>query len=249
MKPLILITNDDGDKSKGILTLTRLMMQLGDVVVMAPDGVRSAQSNAITITQPIRYKKIEENPEFASYTCNGTPTDCVKFALSELFRTRKPDLVVSGINHGANSAINVIYSGTMGAVLEACINGISAVGFSLANYSPNADFSQFEPYILKIVKQLLENPLPYGYCLNVNCPTGEIKGVKIARQSKGRWVEEFDKRIDPYGQQYFWITGYFKNEEPDAADTDEWALANGFISIVPTKIDMTAYELIKNLRF
>ena len=247
IKPLILITNDDGGTSKGIAVLTRLMMQLGDVVVMAPDGVCSAQSNAITITRPLRYKKIEERAGLLSYDCDGTPTDCVKLALSELFHDRKPDLLVSGINHGANSAINVIYSGTMGAVLEGCENEIPSIGFSIADYMPDADFSLFEPYILKITEQVLKNPLPYGYCLNVNCPVGEIKGVKTARQCKGKWVEGYERRIDPYGQPYFWITGRFDNHEPEAIDTDEWALANGFISIVPTKIDMTAYELIPEI--
>ena len=247
IKPLILITNDDGNTSKGIEVLTRLMMQFGDVVVMAPDGSRSAQSNAITITQPIRYKKIEERAGIKSYTCDGTPTDCVKLALSELFGERKPDLLVSGINHGSNAAVNVIYSGTMGAVLEGCENGIPSIGFSLTDHLPDADFNFFEPYILKITEHVLQNPLTYGYCLNVNCPIGEIKGVKIARQCKGNWVEGYERRIDTYGNPYFWIKGRFDNFEPNATDTDEWALANGFISIVPTKIDMTAYELIPEI--
>jgi 5'-nucleotidase len=136
----------------------------------------------------------------------------------------------------------------MGAVLEGCENGISSIGFSLASHLPDADFSHFEPYVLKIAKRVLKNPFPYGYCLNINCPTGEIRGVKTVRQSKGRWTEEFDKRTDPYGQNYFWVTGFFKNDEPQATDTDEWALANGFISVVPTKIDMTAHELMAEFK-
>lgn len=242
-KPLILITNDDGVDAKGIQVLTRLMCQLGDVVVMAPDGPRSAQSNALTVTHPIRFKQVEESVVLDRYSCTGTPTDCIKLALNEVV-SRKPDLIVSGINHGSNAAINVIYSGTMGAVLEGCENNILSIGFSICDHSLNADFQFFEPYILQITREALKNGLPHATCLNVNAPVGEIKGVRVSRQCDGKWTKEFAKRTDPMGRSYFWLTGFFENHEPDAQDTDEWALANNYISIVPTKIDLTAYQAI-----
>lgn len=246
-KPLILITNDDGDFSKGIEVLTRLMLELGDVIVMAPDGPRSAQSNALTVTHPIRFKKLEEKPGLIRYACNGTPTDCVKLALNDVV-PRQPDLLVSGINHGSNAAINVIYSGTMGAVLEGCENLIPSIGFSISNYDPDADFINFEPYVSAIAAKILKEGLPHNVCLNVNAPNGKIEGMKIVRQCDGRWTREFEKRIDPHGRAYYWLTGAFENHEPDAEDTDEWALAHGFVSVVPTKIDMTAHGEMEKIK-
>jgi 5'-nucleotidase len=246
-RPYILITNDDGTEAPGIAVLTRLMMQIGDVVVVAPDGPRSAQSNALTVTQPIRYRKIEEREGLKRYSCTGTPTDCVKLSLNEIVE-RQPDLLVSGINHGSNTAINVIYSGTMGAVLEGCENGILSIGFSIDNHSLGVDFSFFEPFILQITREALRNGLPHATCLNVNGPTGAIAGVRVSRQCDGHWTKEFEKRTDPQGRAYFWLTGYFENQEPDAEDTDEWALLNGYVSIVPTKIDMTAYQAIEAVK-
>lgn len=246
-KPYILITNDDGADSGGIAVLTRLMCEIGDVVVVAPDGPRSAQSSALTVTHPIRFKKLEESDGLTRYSCTGTPTDCVKLAIHEILE-RRPDLIVSGINHGSNSAINVIYSGTMGAVLEGCEHGVPSVGFSISNYSPDADFSNFEPYILSIARQVLREGLKAGVCLNVNAPANEIKGLKICRQCDGRWTKEFAKRMDPHGRAYYWLTGYFENHEPEATDTDEWALNNGFVSVVPVKTDLTAYDEIDILK-
>jgi len=245
-KPLILITNDDGAEANGIKVLTRLMMQLGDVIVVAPDGPRSAQSNALTVTHPIRFVKTEEKEGLIRFSCTGTPTDCIKLALNEIV-PRTPDLIVSGINHGSNAAINVIYSGTMGAVLEGCENGVLSIGFSINSHAANVDFSYFEPYVLKISALTLKNGLPHGTCLNVNSPCGDIAGVKTVRQCDGRWTKEFEKRTDPQGRSYFWLTGYFENHEPDATDTDEWALLNGFIAIVPTKIDLTAYQAMEEV--
>jgi len=245
-KPLILITNDDGHEANGIEVLTRLMMQIGDVVVVAPDGPRSAQSNALTVTHPIRFKKIEEKEGLIRYVTTGTPTDCVKLALNEIVE-RRPDLVVAGINHGSNSAINVIYSGTMGAVLEGCENGILSIGFSICDHSLEADFSLFEPFVLQITREALKNGLPHATCLNVNAPIGEIAGIKVARQCDGRWTKEYAKRTDPRGGSYFWLTGNFENHEPESEDTDEWALDHGYISIVPTKIDLTAHEAIESV--
>jgi 5'-nucleotidase len=246
-RPLILITNDDGHDAPGIEVLTRLMMQIGDVVVVAPDGARSAQSNALTVTHPIRFKKIEEKEGLVRYMCTGTPTDCVKLALNEIVE-RRPDLVVAGINHGSNSAINVIYSGTMGAVLEGCENGILSIGFSITDHALDADFSVFEKYVLQITREALQNGLPHATCLTVNAQVGEIKGIRVARQCDGRWTKEYAKRTDPRGGSYFWLTGYFENHEPDAEDTDEWALDHGYISIVPTKIDLTAFEAMDQVK-
>lgn len=246
-KPLILITNDDGHDAKGIGILTRLMMEIGDVVVVAPDGPRSAQSNALTVTHPIRFKKIEEKEGLIRYITTGTPTDCVKLALNEIVE-RTPDLIVAGINHGSNSAINVIYSGTMGAVLEGCENGILSIGFSLNDHSLEADFTNFEAFILQITRKALLEGLPHATCLNVNAPVGKIEGIKVARQCDGRWIKEYAKRTDPRGGLYFWLTGNFENHEPEALDTDEWAIDHGFISIVPTTVDLTAYGVMDKIR-
>lgn len=247
MKPYIVITNDDGIDAPGIVFLTKVMMNIGDVLVVAPDGPRSGQSSAITVTHPFRHVLIEEQEGLKRYVCTGTPADCIKLAFNELIE-RKPDLVVSGINHGSNAAINVIYSGTMGAAFEGCENRIPSIGFSLCDHSFNADFSYFEPFILQISKEVLKNGLPEGICLNVNAPIGELKGTRIVRQCNGQWVKELVKRTDPAGRDYFWLTGKYENYEPEAQDTDEWALANGYVSIVPTTTDMTAHHFIQDMK-
>lgn len=247
MRPYILITNDDGINAPGINALTEVMMQLGDVIVVAPDGPRSGQSSAITAGFPIRVKLLEQSQELTRYACSGTPTDCVKLAFDSL-TSRTPDLVVSGINHGSNAAINVIYSGTMGAALEGCEHGVKSIGFSICDHSLKADFSAFKPYIKKITEEMLRNDLPQNICLNVNAPKGEILGIKVARQCHGRWLKEFEKRTDPYGQNYYWLTGHFENFEPDAQDTDEWALKEGYISVVPTRIDLTAHKSVEKIK-
>ena len=246
-KPLILITNDDGDTAKGIEVLARLMLQFGDVVVVSPDGQRSGQSNALTVGHPLRYRKIQEQEGLVWYTSTGTPTDCVKLALNSIV-DRKPDLLVAGVNHGSNAAINVVYSGTMGAVIEGCVNGINSIGFSILDHSANADFSNMEPYIVEITKKVLANGLPTGVCLNVNSPNDNIKGIKITSQCSGKWVKEYDNRIDPRGMPYFWLTGRFQNNEPENHETDEWALEQGYVTIVPTKIDLTDYNFMAELK-
>jgi len=247
--PLILVSNDDGVDAEGINVLAELMSEIGDVLVLAPAFPQSGQSNAITVTAPIRFKKVGEKGNITRYSCTGTPTDCVKLALNELLCGRKPDLLVSGINHGSNAAINVIYSGTMGAAFEGCENGIPSIGFSINDHDMDVDFNFFKPYVLQIAKMVLEKGLPNRVCLNVNAPVGEIKGIRIARQCNGFWTKEFEKRDDPRGNgYYYWMTGYFHNLEPDASDTDEWALANGYISIVPTRIDMTDYQMMEDLK-
>ncbi|NCA79113.1 MAG: 5'/3'-nucleotidase SurE [Sphingobacteriia bacterium] len=245
-KPLILITNDDGITSKGIAELITMARQFGDVVVVAPDGPRSAQSNALTVEVPLYFEKLpDDNTGSELYKCSGTPTDCVKLALNQVL-DRKPDLLLAGINHGSNAAVSVIYSGTMGAVFEGCINRIPAIGLSICDHRQDADFSMAIPYFSAIVRKFMEHPLE-GICLNVNAPIGEIKGVKVCRQTKGYWAKEFEPQISPNGNKYFWLTGYFVNLEPNDSQTDEWALANGFISVVPTHVDMTAYNVLNDL--
>ncbi len=247
MKPLILITNDDGILSKGISELIDMACTLGNVVVMAPDGPRSAQSNALTMAVPVYYQLERKEPGLEIYKCSGTPTDCVKLALNNVL-DRKPDLIFSGINHGSNSGINVIYSGTMGAVFEGCVNEIPSVGFSICDHAKDADFSKAKVYFEQIARKVMMEGLPAGVCLNVNAPMGDIKGVRLSQQTKGYWTEEFENRTSPHGQDYYWLTGYFLNQEPDNEQTDEWALSQGYVSIVPTRVDMTDYEAIKLLK-
>lgn len=248
-KPLILITNDDSISAPGIRTLISVMSELGEVVVVAPDSPQSAMGHAITINNTLHLNKISpENAAITEYSCSGTPVDCVKMAVNEILK-RKPDLCVSGINHGSNSSINVIYSGTMSAAVEAGIEGIPAIGFSLLDYNWNADFEQIKPFVKKITQQVLQNGLPDGTVLNVNFPklkTEEIKGIKICRQAKAFWQEKFDKRVTPFGREYYWLTGEFVNQDK-GEDTDEWALSKGYISVVPVQFDLTAHHAIQTL--
>ncbi len=248
-KPLILVTNDDGITAPGIRCLIRIMNEIGDVVVVAPDSPQSGMGHAVTLNATLHCEPINiDNGTQKEYTCSGTPVDCVKIARHEVLR-RSPDLCVSGINHGSNSSINVIYSGTMSAAVEAGIEGVPAIGFSLLDYSWEADFEEARDYIKKIVLNVLKNGLPKGVVLNVNIPKlrkEEIKGIKICRQARARWIEEFDKRTSPQGRTYYWMTGKFMNED-SGDDTDEWALANGYISVVPIKFDLTAHHAINEL--
>ena len=248
-KPLILVTNDDGITAPGIRTLIHVMSEIGDVIVVAPDKPQSATGHAITINNTLYLNRISaENAAITEYSCSGTPVDCVKFAVNEIMK-QKPDLCVSGINHGSNSSINVIYSGTMSAAVEAGIEGIPAIGFSLSDYDWNADFEPTKKFIKKIALETLENGLPPATILNVNFPKlkeNEIKGIKICRQAKAMWVEKFDKRVTPQGKDYYWLTGEFVNHD-QGEDTDEWALENGYVSIVPVQFDMTAHHAIQQL--
>ena len=248
-RPLILVTNDDGINAPGIRTLISVIKDIGDVVVVAPDSPQSGMGHAITINSTLHSSRITpKNSEIIEYSCSGTPADCVKLAINELM-PRKPDLCVSGINHGSNSSINVIYSGTMSAAIEAGIEGVPAIGFSLLDYSWNADFSHSKDFIRKITLNALNNGIPKGVVLNVNIPAvkkSDIKGVKICRQAKAYWVEEFDKRKNPLGQEYYWLTGKFVNKD-QGEDTDEWALKNNYISIVPVEFDLTAHHAIQGL--
>jgi 5'-nucleotidase len=245
--PLILVTNDDGITAPGIRTLIEVMNEIGEVVVLAPDSPQSGMGHAITLDSTIYCENIssEEVPQ-NEFRCSGTPADCVKMAISEIM-DRKPDLCVSGINHGNNSSINVIYSGTMSAAIEAGIEGIPAIGFSLLDFSWNANFEPLKPFVKKIAEEVLRNGLPDGVVLNVNFPKlKQFKGIKICRQARANWVEEFDKRINPQGKEYYWLTGKFVNLD-QGQDTDVWALENGFVSIVPVHFDLTAHHTIAEL--
>ena len=248
-KPLILITNDDGITAPGIRSLIKIMNTIGEVVVVAPDSPQSGMGHAITINSTLYCHKIKnvEGPQM-EYSCSGTPADCVKLAVNELLDS-KPDLCVSGINHGSNSSINVIYSGTISAAVEAGIEGIPAIGFSLLDFQWDADFNAIETFVKKITLEALEQGIPKNVVLNVNFPKlaqQDIKGIKICRQAKANWVEEFDKRTNPLGREYYWLTGTFINQDK-GEDTDEWALDNGYVSVVPVQFDLTAHHSIQQL--
>jgi len=247
-KPLILVTNDDGITAPGLRTLIHIMNEIGEVVVVAPDSPQSGMGHAITISDTLYCKKekIDDGPQ-QEYSISGTPADCVKFAVREILH-KKPDLCVSGINHGANSSINVIYSGTMSAAVEAGLEGIKSIGFSLLDYSWDADFSACKDYIRKISLNLLKEKKE-NLILNVNFPsnTKKFKGIKVCRQAKGYWEDTYDKRVSPLGKEYYWLTGNFVNQE-DSKETDEWALSQGYVSIVPISFDMTSHQDIDKLK-
>jgi len=249
VKPLILVTNDDGITAPGLRALIEVMSQLGDVIVVAPDKPQSAMGHAITINNTLYLNKMtSDEAAIQEYSCSGTPVDCVKMATCEILK-RKPDLCVSGINHGSNSSINIIYSGTMSAAVEAAIEGIPSIGFSLQDFSWDADFDQVKPFVKKITSQVIEHGLPEGVLLNVNFPKlpyDEIKGIKVCRQAKAMWLEKFDKRTSPMGKDYYWLTGEFVNQD-QGEDTDEWALDNGYVSMVPVQFDMTAHHAMQVL--
>jgi len=246
-KPLILVTNDDGISAPGLRNLIAVMKELGDVVVVAPDSPQSAMGHAITIDNTLFINKVHFDPDLkGEYSCSGTPVDCVKLAVNEIIK-QKPDLCVSGINHGSNSSINVIYSGTMSAAVEAGIEGIPAIGFSLLDYDWNANFEPARDIVKSIAQEVLSQGLPDGVILNVNFPKiDKFKGVKICRQARAFWKEEFDKRKTPQGKDYYWLTGEFINTD-NGEDTDEWALKNGYVSVVPVQFDLTAHHAIQKL--
>jgi len=248
-RPLILVTNDDGITAPGIRTLIKIMNKIGDVVVVAPDSPQSGMGHAITVDNVLHCNPItiDEGPQI-EYTCSGTPADCVKMAVNEILN-KKPDLCVSGINHGSNSSINVIYSGTMSAAVEAGIEGIPAIGFSLLDFNFHADFKPTEEFVEKIALNVLLNKLPEGVVLNVNIPKlpkEAIKGIKICRQANGYWKEDFDKRKSPFGKEYYWLSGEFICKDK-GEDTDVWALDNGYVSVVPVHFDLTAHHVIQKL--
>ncbi|UXP31319.1 5'/3'-nucleotidase SurE [Reichenbachiella agarivorans] len=246
-KPLILISNDDGITSTGIRKLVELMATLGEVVVVAPDKPQSGMGHAITVGDTLRLVKSDLfGKDILAYECSGTPADCIKLAKREVLKDRQVDLVVSGINHGSNTSISVLYSGTMSAAIEGAIEGGPAIGFSLCDFSADADFSHVDRFVLEITNNVLSHGLPKGIALNVNIPTKQneaIKGIKICRQANARWEEEFDKRIDPHGRNYYWMVGNFVNHDK-GEDNDEWAISDNYVSVVPCQFDLTGYHAI-----
>ena len=250
-KPLILVSNDDGITAPGIRHLVETVLALGaEVVVVAPDSPQSGMGHAITIGSALRLTKNPIfGPEVEAYECSGTPADCVKIAKHYILQDRTPDLVVSGINHGSNASVNVLYSGTMSAAIEAAIEGLPAIGFSLCEYGPNADFSHATEWVAQVCRHALENGVPAGTALNVNIPKNSatpIAGLRLARQARAKWAEKFDRRLDPYQRPYYWLMGTFENLDP-GTDTDEWALANNYVSIVPCQFDLTATHGLAHL--
>jgi len=243
-KPTILIVNDDGITAPGIKALMETMATIGRVVVVAPDSPQSGMGHAITIGKPLRLDKVELYDGFETYSCSGTPVDCVKLAVNLIFKGKKPDLCVSGINHGLNNSINVLYSGTMSAAVEGAIEGIPSIGYSLDDFTLQANFNHALKYVKEIALQVLENGLPTATLLNVNFPnTADLKGIKICRQARAKWAEEFDERMDPHKRPYYWLTGVFQLDD-QGEDTDVWALDHGYVSVVPVQFDMTAHHAI-----
>ena len=249
-RPLILVTNDDGYRARGLRTLTDIAAEFGDVVAIAAPDSQSGMSHAITIKYPLRLRHVEDSEGMRRYVVNGTPVDGVKLAMCSILE-RRPDLVLSGINHGSNASSSVVYSGTMAAAMEGAVNHIPSIGFSLLDYRHDADFRASVPYVRKIIGDVLRDGMPDGVCLNVNIPAvgaEELEGVRICRQASGYWQEEFDVRKDPSGREYFWLTGYFFNREEEAEDTDEWALRHNYVSVVPVKVDLTDYKTLSLLK-
>lgn len=244
-RPLILVSNDDGGSAPGIAVLTRLAREIGDVCVIAPDGPRSGQSSALTPNKLLALTLIEEQPGFVRFEFEGSPVDCVKVGLTQLL-PRRPDLILSGINHGSNASINVLYSGTMGAAMEGAIIGVRAVGFSLCDHRLEADFSLAVPYMREIIERVMATDLSIGTALNVNFPVGEVKGVRLVRQTKGYWTQDFERLNTADGDRYR-LTGDFVNQEPESTDTDDYALEHGYASIVPCQADRTAYSYMESL--
>jgi len=257
MRPLILISNDDGYEAKGINELIDMIRDLGDVLVCAPEGARSGMSCAFSATTPLLLTQRRKEQGVEVWSCNGTPTDCVKMALAELC-PRKPDLVLGGINHGDNASVNTHYSGTMGVVMEGCMKYIPSVAYSLCDHRADADFEPLRPYVRQITSKVLAEGLPEGVCLNVNFPllssftssnseTG-YKGIKVCRMARGTWGSEVTKCHHPRGYDYWWMVGHYTNDEPQAEDTDNWALTHGYVAITPTRIDVTAYEAMEKIK-
>lgn len=248
-RPLILITNDDGYAAKGLRKLVTLMRTLGDVVLISTDEVMSAKSHSCTIRDRLYVRLVQQEEGFTEYRCNGTPVDCVKLAYQKLCE-RQPDLVVSGINHGMNAATTVVYSGTIGAVIEACMNGLTAIGYSLFSLDPDADFDHLDTAILEITKKVLAEGLPQGVCLNVNFPKRSeepMRGIKVCRQAACRWVELFNDKFDENGEQFYDLEGTFESDDV-MPDTDLWALQHNYASLVPTCFDWTAHSQIESMK-
>lgn len=247
-RPVILLSNDDGYMAKGIGCLIDMVKDLADLVVCAPDAGRSGYSCAFSATAPLWLKLRHDEPGLKVWSCNGTPVDCVKLALDQFFTDRRPDMVIGGINHGDNASVNAHYSGTMGVTLEGCMKYIPSVAFSLCDPSPDADFEPLRRIVREITALVLKEGLPKGSCLNVNFPKQKtFSGVRVCRMAKGTWDNECVEMPHPHGGSCFWMTGSYTNDEPEAEDTDNWALSHGYVAITPTTIDMTSYELKEKL--
>lgn len=248
--PVIFVTNDDGVNARGIKALIEAVRPFGKIVVVAPTEGQSGMGHAITIKVPLRLKKVHEEDNLLIYSCNGTPADCVKLGVYEVIG-RVPDFLVSGINHGSNASISVVYSGTIAGAVEACLYGVPAVGFSLCDWNPEADFTAAQSVVRTIVKNLITNKLPKWTCLNVNIPAvslEKLQGYKVCHQTHGVWREEFEKRNDPGGNPYYWLKGEFQNFEPENMENDEWALANHYVAVTPIRIDFTDYKFMAELK-
>lgn len=248
-RKLILVTNDDGIAAPGIRSLVEVAKEHADVIVVAPDSPQSGKGHAVTLSTPLRLHKVEVFKDVEAYECTGTPVDCVKIAMDIVLKDRRPDLCISGTNHGSNASINILYSGTVSAAMEASVEGTTAIGFSLLDYSFDANFEPSKPYISSLIKDALDGKFGKGSLLNVNIPNlpaEEIKGIKFCRQSDARWEEEFVEAIDPRGQKYYWMTGKFVNRDKhDGTDID--ALEAGYISVVPSMYDLTDYGMLEKL--
>lgn len=249
-KPRILVTNDDGINAPGIKALVEIAKLHGNPIVVAPDSPQSGQGHAITIVEPLWLKQVDVFDGIDAYECSGTPADCVKLAKSVLLKDEKIDLCVSGINHGSNASINILYSGTMSAAMEASLEGIKSIGFSLLDYSFEADFTAAQHFGSKIIANMLKYNGQKNTLLNVNIPKlkrDEIQGIKVCIQGSGVWSESYQESEDPRGQKYYWLTGKFE-ADLDNEKTDLWALNNGYISVVPSKHDLTDYNSIETLK-
>lgn len=249
-RPLILISNDDGVTAPGLHALVSFVKDLGEIVVVAPNSPQSGMGHAITIGNTIRLDRVSIFDEIEAYECSGTPADCVKLAKHHVLKDRKPDLVLSGINHGSNTSVSVLYSGTMSAAMEAALEGLPAIGLSLCDYGHDASFTHLSKFVKEIVSKALNEGIPKNIALNVNFPAKsktEIKGIKVCRQAHARWKEDFDIRQDPRGRDYFWLVGSFVNLD-EGNDTDEDAIKENYISIVPCTFDLTAYHVMETLK-
>lgn len=247
-QPYLLISNDDGVTAKGINFLIETLRPIARLLVVAPDSARSGMGCAITSTQPITYKLLKDEPGLQVYSCSGTPVDCIKLALNDLIDGR-PDLIIGGINHGDNSSVNSHYSGTMGVATEGALQGYPSVAFSLCDHSANADFTPLRPYLIDFVFKAIAIGMPEFTCLNINFPkTEKFEGIRICRMAKSRWTNETEHRKHPYGMDYFWLVGECEELEPEAEDTDRWALAHDYIAVTPTQLDTTATALMQLLK-
>lgn len=248
-RPLILISNDDGYHAPGIHALVDMVSCLADIVVCAPESGRSGFAGAITVAEPLLIKRRKNIGQAQVWSCTGTPADCIKIALDEIIPDRRPDMILSGINHGDNASVNTHYSGTMGAAMEGCMKYIPSVAFSSCFYNEDANLEPLRPYVQKIINSVLDNGLRRGRCLNVNFPAADkFNGIKVCRMCYASWTNEHQRCSHPHGYDYFWTIGDYRNDEPAADDTDKWALDKGYVAITPTTVDVTAYDMIDEIK-